>query len=474
MEARVAPPPPLHRPLLDLIESRLAIVLTDHRIADIMKVVSGLSGAGTIADAPDLTKRLVNQSITHTLWQQLIRVATIGETYFYRDHNQLDALSQSILPQLINERMRTGRRELKLWSAGCSTGEESYSLAMILRDLIPDIRAWKISLLATDLNVNHIERAQRGLYRTWSFRTETPSDCRDRWFVEEDSGYRLDPSIRNMVTFAPLNLADSTYLSQDTNTVDIDIILCRNVLIYFDSPTVAAILKRFHGALGEKGWLVVGHSETAHMTSQSFIPVNFEKAILFQKQPTVVQPLFRPIESVDKLPVSKPALLAPRIAPKPTTIAQGTQQKSAIAVSVTEKLDPWTLAHFAANREDWDEALRCLAEAELTHKMRPEVHYLRGIVELQQGDTEKTLFSLRRAIYCKPDFVLAHFTLGEIYEKQGYLKKAWNEWRQAHDILTNLPPADLVESSDNLTVEMLTTVLEFRLDNLFDKSPRRS
>ncbi len=475
MESRsVSPVPVFHSFLLELVESRLAIILNDHRRTDVLRVVEEMRVAGAITDAQDLCDKLSRQSTTDPLWQQLIRVATIGETYFFRDRSQIDVLWHSILPQLIQERQRTGYQTLRIWSAGCSTGEEPYSLAMMLRDLIPDYKAWDIRILATDLNNSHLERAQRGLYRTWSFRSETPPVCQTQWFVEAEGGYRIDPSIRNMVTFAPLNLADAAYVVGSVPLLQMDLILCRNVLIYFDKNTVSAIIKRFHGVLGEAGWLVLGHSESSHMTTQAFNTHNFDGAVLYQKKP--LQEYTAPVvaEIIDTEPVSKPTLLAPRIVQKPAAPVHTPESTARPAVNTTDKLDPWTLAHHAANRENWAEALDWLSEAEKEHKMRPEVHYLRGIVELQQNEIEKSLASLRQAIYCKNDFVLAHFTIGEIFEKLGHLKKASNHWMQAHHVLSTLPPEQPIEFSDKLTVEMLNTVLEYRLENLFVKPPRHS
>lgn len=475
MESRlVSPVPAFHNALLDLIESHLAIILNDHTKIDIMRVVEELQTAGEITGAEDLCGKLSKQDITQRLWQEIIRVATIGETYFFRDGSQINTLWHSILPNLIQERRQSGLRTLRIWSAGCSTGEEPYSLAIILRDLIPDIQNWDIRILATDLNSSHLERAQRGLYRSWSFRSETPPACQDQWFDKEAAGYRIDASIRRMVTFAPLNLADDSYTVSNQPVMQMDLILCRNVLIYFDKQTVNDIIKRFHGVLSENGWLVLGHSESSHMATHSFQIHNFDGAALFQKQHPSSYSTPAIEDVVDTKPVSNPKLLAPRVVQKAAPRAKAAETLVKPAVTLTDKLDPWTLAYYAANREDWAEALERLIEAENENIMRPEVHYLRGIIELQQDQIEKSLASLRRAIYCKNDFVLAHFTVGEIFEKLGHLKKAANHWTWAHQILSNLPPEQPIEFSDKLTVEMLFTVIDYRLNNLLVKSQRHS
>ncbi len=337
---------------------------------------------------------------------------------------------------------------------------------MILRDLIPDINSWDIRILATDLNSNHLERARGGLYRSWSFRSETPSTCQHQWFVQEDGRYRIDASIRNMVTFEQLNLADGEYTVNKQPIVQMDLIICRNVLIYFDKQTVSNVIKRFHNTLSDTGWLVLGHSESSHMANHAFETHNYEGAVLYQKrhpQPSIPH-ITAEVERRE--PVSKPKLLAPPIARKKTTLEFPVQTEHKQTSILTDKLDPWTLAHYAANRENWEEALEWLREAENENIMRPEVHYLRGIVELHQNEIDKSVASMRRAIYCKNEFVLAHFTLGEIFEKLGHPKKTANHWSQARKFLSQMEPSHIIEYSDKLTVEMLDTVLEYRLSIL--------
>jgi chemotaxis protein methyltransferase CheR len=132
--------------------------------------------------------------------------------------------------------------------------------------------------------------------------------------------------------------------------------------------------------------------------------------------------------------------------------------------------DPWELAQRHADRGQWVDALRWLAEAEKKNKMRPEVYHLRGVIEFQQKEFDKALSSLRQAIYCDGNFVLAHFTLGELYEKQGNFKKAFYQWNQAQTILATLLPEQPIAFSGDLTVEILLGILQYRLESLPIKS----
>lgn len=458
---------PDHHVLFDLIQARLALTLDDQRRADVVRIVDEQAASGDINGLQGLMLSLSEAPITHPHWQKLIKIATIGETYFFRDQSQLNALRLSVLPGLIDERRREGKRSLRIWSAGCSTGEEPYTLAMLLRELIPDFNAWDISILATDLNLGNIERARRGVYRPWSFRSETPDDVRQRWFAEEEGGYRIDPAIRDMVTFASLNLASNDYPCYDNHTMDMDVILCRNVLIYFDIPSAQAVVARFGKALRQNGWLVLGHAESAcKIASRDLQPCNFDHAVLYQKCVQPEQDYPSTPRAPEKLPISiSTPIPCGAMAQIPLMAHSGETKAKPVAISLTP-LDPLEHAWQAANREEWNEASHWVAEALKKHKMRPEVHYLRGVIELQQGEIEKGLTSLRQAVYCDANFVMAHFTLGEVYEQRGHYRKAANQWNQVRSLLEGLAPEEQILFSNDLTAEMLSGFLQYRLDKL--------
>jgi len=175
------------------------------------------------------------------LWDDLIGAITVGETYFFRNPAHFDALRQHILPNLIARRRHDHR--LRIWSAGCSTGEEPYSIAILLRQLLPDLDDWKILILATDINKESLRQAREGRYREWSFRQTGPA-VRELYFTPQDNLFELIPQVREMVAFAYLNLAEDAYPSLATNTNAMHLILCRNVAIYLPEAVTRAIAGR--------------------------------------------------------------------------------------------------------------------------------------------------------------------------------------------------------------------------------------
>ncbi len=205
--------------------------------------------------------------------EELIAALTIGETYFFRHREQWDALRDTALPELMQHRQR--EKTLFAWSAGCANGAEVYSLAILLRrDL--DLRGWDVSLLGTDLNANALEAARDGTYGDWSLRGTDPA-TRVGCFLPRGKQFQIRNEFKQGVTFAQHNLV------QDTAPGFFDLILCRNVLMYFDRPRAAEVIERFYQALRPDGWLMVGHSDAESSLFSKFHSVQLDGTVLFRK-----------------------------------------------------------------------------------------------------------------------------------------------------------------------------------------------
>ncbi len=455
-----------YRPLYELIRTRTGLTVSDTKSDHVERVIRDTLTSGRAANYQDLLLALAREPQNHPLWQDFIDVVTIGETYFFRNMYQLDALRSAVLPALIDARRKAGQQYLRLWSAGCATGEEPYSLAMLLRDLLPDIETWSINILGADLNATSLARARSGLYRAWSFRSETPGNIRERWFRPAADGYELSQTIRDMVTFAPLNLVTDDYPSFATGTMNMDVIVCRNVTIYFDQAMTREVVGRFQRALTDDGWLVVGHAEPqAALYEDRFAPRNFDNAVLYQKRRQGETALQEPCITVSTLPLPTP---------RPDLVQERIRQLTPKATGPEPELldldreppDALQLAKQAADGENWDEALRWLAEAERKNRLHPHVHYLRGLVHLQSGSLEHAVSALRQAIYCDPDFALAHYSLAELYLRRGEVKAAIRHLRLAQTAILGLQPGCPLAFSDDLTVEMFQDLLTYRWKTL--------
>src|SRR5262245_9971377 len=149
---------------LNFVQARTGLVLNTYQRSDVTATLDSLSEAAHHTWSRDLLSLLSECSLTHPLWQRIIHIATVGETYFFRNLAQFEALRRHVLPALIEERRRAGSKHLRLWSAGSATGEEPYSLAILLRELLPDIETWSITLLGTDINEGYLEYARKGVF----------------------------------------------------------------------------------------------------------------------------------------------------------------------------------------------------------------------------------------------------------------------------------------------------------------------
>jgi chemotaxis protein methyltransferase CheR len=274
----------------DLLHSRSGLDYPERKRADL---AHGLRLALASSQHSDLATLYDDAAAGGPSWEIILAQLTIGETYFFRNTPQFAALREHILPELI-ERRRT-MHHLRIWSAGCATGEEPYSIAMILADLLPKTEFWQVSILATDINPQFLARARDGLYGSWSFR-ETPEAVRERFFTPEQNRWRLQPSIRQMVTFARLNLAEPCFPAIFNGTYAQDLILCRNVTIYFDEATTHQLIERFHSTLLPGGWLLVGHAEPQASANQRLELHNFPQTVVYRKR--LDAPLFSPLVSI--------------------------------------------------------------------------------------------------------------------------------------------------------------------------------
>lgn len=204
----------------------------------------------------------------------LLNQVTINETYFLRERAQMDHMIKTIIPELLN----SGKRSVRIWSAACSSGEEPYSLAILLNEASLFAKA-NIEILATDINTEVLNIAQQGLYRTISFRGVPPM-IQDKYFSKDGFAFKLDPNIMNKVKFFQGNLLNPM---MSVKVGRLDIIFCRNVLIYFDIPAKQKVIELFHKSLGMPGTLYLGHSETLNKISESFRMENFGGGIIYKK-----------------------------------------------------------------------------------------------------------------------------------------------------------------------------------------------
>jgi chemotaxis protein methyltransferase CheR len=437
----------------------------------------GLAAAATefgLADAASCAEWLLAESLTQPQLHVVASHLTIGETYFFRERKAFDALAEHLLPELI--RRRRGRGQcLRLWSAACSTGEEAYSLAILVRQLLPDWQDWTVTILATDINERFLQRAAAGIYGEWSFR-ESAAGFKERYFTATSNGrFAIAPEIRNCVSFAQLNLSQDRLLLPAADAHGMDIIFCRNVLIYFTASHARKLVENLHHALVDGGWLVVSPSECSQVLFSSFAAVNFPGTILYRKcKPEERPPIWQPpsyVVAERTAALNAPQPLRSYAADRHTETA-GTPPPFAAAAAqlapVSSQPAPNPTAISLQTRALADQGLHADARASseqwiASDKIDAAAHYVHAMILQEMGERQAARDSLDRAVYLKPDFALAHFALGNLARAEARPAQANKHFANALQVLRSWPPDALLPESDGMSasrlVEIITTLL---------------
>lgn len=234
-------------------------------------------------DLPETYYQLLNSSTaeSHQEWQKLIIILTNIESYFFRDQEQFTLLRNHILPELIQRKQNN--KTIRICSAGCSSGEEPYSIAILLKELLPDLEQWNLMILGIDINQEALQKAKKGIYTPWSFR-RVDVEIVQRYFYESNNQYHLDLSIKQMVEFQNFNLVKEVLPSPKSELRKLDLILCRNVFIYFESSVISKVLNKFYDALQPLGYLITGHTELSGQDFSQFQTKIFPESVVYQRQ----------------------------------------------------------------------------------------------------------------------------------------------------------------------------------------------
>ncbi len=348
-------------------------------------------------------------------WAHLMPLLTNGESYFERDRGQFALLRDTLLPELIAAKSAVGERVLRVWSAGCSTGEEAYSLAMAAQTVMPP--GWKVRVWGTDINGAALQAARRGVYGEWSFRgVETTT--RARFFRSAPGGFEPIPALRDAVTFEHCNLAASDWPDAARGLTDMDLIVCRNVLIYFDRAALAGVVARFGRTLRAGGLLLTGHAELHDQNPAPLRVRLFRESLVYQKDAAT-----RPAPPV-LAPRAIEAAPAPRELPTPTVPCP------------CKSADEWLAdagAHADAGRHE--DAARCCRSALATDAAHVGAHLLWARVAIEQADFEQAKTLLRKGIYLAPSEAEAYAELGALYQREGNGARARQLWAHALELV---------------------------------------
>ncbi|MPZ47145.1 MAG: hypothetical protein GEV05_28040 [Betaproteobacteria bacterium] len=447
----------LPRTLAPALLARVAARLAQHaglhfppqRWPDLERAIAA-AGAELHADDPGAwLGRLQAATLSARELEALVCHATVGETYFFRDPALFDTLRDLLLAELLRTDGEPDRR-LRIWSAGCCTGEEAYSIAMLFERVLP--AAWRehVSVIASDINPRFLAYAEHGVYGAWSFRA-APAWVKHFFTRCRDGRFRIDSRLRERVRFFALNLAQEPYPPLPGGDGTVDIIICRNVLMYFEPRKAKEAVLRLRHRLCEGGWLFVSAAEMSNATFPGFETVAFAGALGYRRiERTRKPPSTGAARASGSMCAPVPVRQEPIVVqPVPRARAQETET----AAQAARRL---------ADEGNLGAALECCDRAIADDRLNEAHHYLRAVILRERGETEAAAAALQRALYLDPEFIMAHLTLGHLRVVQGRRQEALRHFAAAHDYASRLRPEESVAYSEGVNagrfVQLVTAV----------------
>lgn len=352
-----------------------------------------------------------------------------GETYFFRDHGQFELLRRQLLPELIKRRRDT--KVLRVWSAGCASGEEAYSLAMLVDTLLAERDDWQVSILGSDIDQTALAKARAGRYGQWSFRM-VPAVWKQRYFKRQGGDWCLDERIRRMVDFRRVDMVAESF--PNAALQNMDLILCRNVFIYFDADTVTAVANKLAAALSEGGYLMSGHAELSGYRLKYLQSRLFAESVVYQRLTAMVD-LPRPVARV--LPVPAPAEVS-EVSEPPST-------------NVGELL---AMAREYADRGQYDAAEHNCRQALSVEPLAAEPYFLLAQLAQLRGDFDQAAELLNKTLYLDPGCIAAALELAALCERAENPTKAQSLRRAALDMVRALPGEAAIEPYEMTAAQM--------------------
>ncbi len=459
----------------------------------------------------DLARLLADSQQRGNFLEQVTAELTVGESFFFRNEHHFRALREQVLPEILRD--NADKREVRVWSAGCATGEEPYSLAILLDQVLGGQHDWHVSILGTDLNPDFLARARQACYRPWSFRN-TNID-RDRAYFEPDRNtVRLASKVRSTARFTYLNLVKDVYPSPLSGTLGLDLILFRNVAIYLKPEITKRIIQRFYEALRPGGWLLLGETEVSLAPTEGFEARRFEQATFHQKasradsasgtastpMPVLADFVVAPSreESDDKRSASSvPARRQPTIPTAPVLpdwVPLPKKQRTALratesAVQQIERLlaernfdDAERSIERLGNKQQRAESRFQLARALLTcaaitkarrmldrcladEPLMIEAQLLHASFAEESGNLDKAEEAYRRALYIDRNCPMAHFHLALVLQQKGDAAGCGRSVKTTLKLIENKDPHELVEYGEGVCYGRLKEMAQMILDS---------
>jgi chemotaxis protein methyltransferase CheR len=423
---------------------------------------------------------LKHHPLGHAEFKRLISLITINETRFFRNQSHFEALRSTVIPEIIRaktQRSFTQQQNLAVWSAGCSSGEEPYSIAMALLDMFGPYHNWNFYILGTDISDAILNKARQGIYGKRSLR-HTDQKYIDRYFTIHRAEYHLHEDLKNMVEFNYHNLADHYYPQPAQGLWDI--IFCRNVLIYFKMDVIKRVIKQLYECLNEGGYLYIGFSESLYSISKDFSLEQIGDTFVYRKKAAAARP-----SQADFLNT-----VSVKVKIKPDTVVhsrEATQKKYEEAVKLyadekyeralktvqdyTDDYPSDTRGYLLAGKilfelGDLKHAVKKFQTALKLNSMATEAHYYLGVIAHHKKNSKLAIGHLKKAIYTDRDFSMAHYYMASIHHALGNRDKALRSYQNTIKTLKKIPATKTLEHAGWLPVKSIIETCNRQINDL--------
>ncbi|HAT1658436.1 CheR family methyltransferase [Legionella pneumophila] len=490
--------------LSDFLRINTGLNFTKARRLDLYRGIKAAANIFGMQSPEKLARKLISSPLEQKQIEILAKYLAVGETYFFRDRQSFEILEQQILPPLLEKR-RGANQRLRIWSVGCCTGEEPYSIAMVVAKLLPNQCQWNITILATDIVMEFLHKATEGIYSAWSFRN-VPEGIQETYFSSMNHDhFSISPKIKSMVKFAYLNLIENTYPAIDNGTNAMDIIFCRNVLMYFERTEVHRVVHKLAQSLVEGGWLFLSPVDIpSNVTFPNLVLVDNYHSMIYRKESTFnidkqvnkESPIILSSTAVDLtlesvelqqpneaenelLNISeydkskqKTAKLHQRFYQKAERrFYQGYYEQAAritkqiLAKNPQDSTAMILLARCNANQGFLKEAHQWCKKALDIHKLNKEWWYLYGVILQEEGLHHESIDALKRALFIDQNNIIVHIALANQYRLLGCLYDAERHFKTALEILGHYQEEQVIPESEGLSAGSLTELIKATMIN---------
>jgi chemotaxis protein methyltransferase CheR len=396
--------------------------------------------------------------------QKLLRFLTVGETCFFRYNNHFEELKERLVKA-------TTDTPIRIWSAGCSTGEEPYSIAICIMEALPDWRSRDIRILATDINLQSLARARAGAYSAWSLRNTEPRRL-ERFFERRGGSFVIKEEVKHLVQFHQVNLSSRSRGALSADLTGLDAIFCRNVLIYFAPEAAKDVLQSFADSLKPQGCLFLGHAETLLQRSPELQTVRRAESYFYVKSapsnhdapadelpPPVLRPLAPPTTAAPPLSLADARKLF-----EAGELDAALKVLAGVAPAPAELPEADILEGFIlVKKGNLQEALRCCHRAIARDDLNPDAYFLKGVVLEGCECFSEAADQYRRALLLDRDFIMPRFHMGRLHLRCGRVREAAREIRNVIRILAKCHDEGTIPYSGGISrgvwIEQLETVL---------------